>query len=280
MNCGVQHLAVVLLAASIALVSSCAGGPGSNGRGPASPSSSAIQKGSQPRVEARRLTPEARALAAKLFEEGRAHKAAGDYASAYERFAKAREADPAYGLAHLEEAICGQYVGVDEQTLRARFAVALQELQDNPRALYERAAFEESHGNLPAALEGYSRALDLRPALTEARLARARAQLKSGLADEALETFRQVLEAHKDHIAALLGAAEASERTGDHAGAERALRRVVERFPDVPSHRQRLIAFYERTGQGAKAAREAQRLDSIDPREKKKMRALKPSRRR
>lgn len=224
--------------------------------------------------------PPDRDAAVKLVDEGRALAKQGDHAAAFSAFEKARAADPSYGLAHLEGAISAQYVGVDDGTVRQRFERAAVLLADNPRLHYERAAFEESHGNAAEAVVLYRRALDLRPALTDARLALARALLTTGDLPAARETFRQVLEVEPTNVAALLGKADAAERLGDVDAAEGALRAVIEQLPEVASHRQRLIAFYERTGQTKKAERETRKLEKVEPKERRRLRQLKPSRKR
>lgn len=224
--------------------------------------------------------PPDRDEAVRLVDEGRALVEQGEHGAAFAAFEKARTADPSYGLAHLEGAIRAQYIGVDDDGVRKRFDRAAVLLADNPRVHFERAAFEESHGNANAAVEGYRRALDLRPSLVDARLALARALLTTGDHVSARETFRQVLEAEPKNLPALLGKAESSERLGDADAAEGALRAVVELFPDVASHRQRLIAFYERTGQVKKAEKETRRLEKVEPKERRRLRSLKPSRRR
>lgn len=224
--------------------------------------------------------PPDRDAAVRLVDEGRTLVEQGEHGAAFAAFEKARTADPSYGLAHLEGAIRAQYIGVDDEGVRKRFDRAAVLLADNPRVHFERAAFEESHGNADAAVEGYRRALDLRPSLTDARLALARALLTTGDQVSARETFRQVLEVEPENLAALLGRAESSERLGDVVAAEDALRAVVDLFPDVAPHRQRLISFYERTGQVKKAEKETRRLEKMEPRERRRLRSLKPSRKR
>lgn len=224
--------------------------------------------------------PPNRDEATRLVEEGRALAAQGDYGAAFEAFERARAEDPTYGIAHLEGAISAQYVGLEDELVRQRFERAAQLLQNNPRVHYERGAFEESHGNPTAAVALYRRALDLRPGLMNARLALARALLTTGDVPGARETFRQVLEVEPRNLAALLGKADSSERLGDVEGAEAALRAVIEAHPDVTPHRQRLIAFYERTGQAKKAALETKKLEQVAPKERRKLRQLRPSRRR
>lgn len=224
--------------------------------------------------------PPDRDEAARLVDQGRALVAQGDYGAAFAAFEDARAKDPSYGLAHLEGAIAAQYVGVEDALVRQRFERAAALLQQNPRVHYERGAFEESHGNASEAVALYRRALDLRPGLTDARLALARALLTTGDLPAARETYRQVLEVEPRNLAALLGKADASEKLGDLAAAEEALRAVVDALPDVASHRQRLIAFYERTGQTKKANLETKKLEKVDPKERRKLRQLKPSRRR
>lgn len=224
--------------------------------------------------------PPDRDEATRLVLEGRALREGGDHGAAFEVFERARAADPSYGLAHLEGAICAQYIGLEDERVRERFDQAAMLLDDSPRVHFERAAFEESHGHAEAAVTGYRRALDLRPSLLDARLALGRALMTTGDIEAARETFRQVLEVDPKSVPALLGKADAAERLGDHDGAERALKAIVDGAPDVAFHRQRLIAFYERTGQAKKVESEKKRLEKADPQERRRLRSLKPSRRR
>ncbi len=272
---GLRSLSAVALILPIAL-SGCAN---TDEKGPPPLDATVVEADARLRLHDDEAPPD-RAAAERLVVQGRAQSAEGDHGAAFRLFEQARAADPSYGIAHLEAAIAAQYVGNDDEHVRQRFERAAVLLRENPRVHFERAAFEESHGNPSVAVEGYRRALDLRPGLTGARLSLGRALLSTGDLPAAKETFRQVLEVEPKNLAALLGKADASERLGDLDAAERALRAVVEAFPEVTPHRQRLIAFYERTGQGKKAKRETKRLETIDPKARRDLRELKPSRRR
>jgi tetratricopeptide (TPR) repeat protein len=224
--------------------------------------------------------PPDRRRADTLVEKGRDLRESGDHAGAAERFAAARTEDETHGIAHLEWAISAQYVGAAPDEVRRAFTRATALLEENPRAYYERAAFEESAGELSAALELYRRALALRPDHAKARQAYARALATSGDHSGAVAQYRRLARNEPRNLAAQLGLATAAEKTGDLATAEKALRHVVKLHPKVGAHRRRLIAFYERTDQPKKAHKEERRLDRVDPDKKRRMRALKPSRRR
>lgn len=221
-----------------------------------------------------------RAAAEALVVEGRQRRERGEHAAALEAFAAACEADPDYGIAHLEWAVTAQYVGLPDDDVRARFVRVLALLPDNPRAHFEGAVFEEAHGDRAAAIAGYRRTVALRGDHFEAHLRLGAALLAEGDVEGAFDAYEQALLLNGGSVAARLGLAEAAERKGDLARAEAALEAIVARFPDVPSHRQRLIAFYERTKQTKKARKARVALERLAPKDERKLRDLKPSRKR
>jgi len=223
--------------------------------------------------------PPDRRRAELLVDEGRTLAGGGDQAGALSRFDEARTEDESYGIAHLEWAVAAHYVGADPALVRAGFARAVLLLDENPRAYYERAAFEESAGDLQAASDGYARALALRPDHAAARQAYARVLVSRGEHKAALTQYALITKRAPKSLAAWLGLATAAEQTSDLKAAEAALRRVVKLHPRVPQHRRRLIAFYKRTAQQTKARREERRLDKVAPDKKRRMRTLKRSRR-
>lgn len=224
--------------------------------------------------------PPDRSHAEQLVTEGRALRDQGDHAGALERFQAARTEDESFGVAHLEWAITAQYVGAALDDTRVGFDRAIALLEENPRAYYELAAFEESAGDLQAALAAYRRALALRPEHERARAGFARALMSSGDYPAARTQYARLTQQQPGSTAAWLGLARAAEQLGDLKTAESALQHVVKLYPKVSQHRRRLIAFYERTDQQKKARRAERKLDRVDPDKKRRMRRLKPSRRR
>jgi tetratricopeptide (TPR) repeat protein len=220
------------------------------------------------------------ARAQQLVLEARAMRDAGDHAGAVAKLEAAVEAEPGYGLAHLEHALAGQYLGEAAEDIRPRFARALALLRENPRAFYEYAAFEEAQGDRLKAIGNYRHALSLRPEHRDARVGLARCLLAEGDAAGALLEYRRITKAEPRDVAAWIGLATTAEEARELDEAEKALRAVVKLAPDVVPHRRRLIAFYERTDQPKKAKREAKKLARVDPQKKRRLRTLKPSRRR
>jgi tetratricopeptide (TPR) repeat protein len=223
--------------------------------------------------------PPDRARAESLVDEGRRLRDQGDMLGALGRLDDARSEDDSYGIAHLEWAITAQLAAAPGDEVSASFERAVALLEENPRAHFERAAFHESQGRLSIALEGYERTLALRSDHKRARQAYARALLSADKPGRAKAQYAGVVARDPRNVAALLGLATAAERTGDLEQAEGALRDVVKLYPKVAGHRRRLIAFYERTEQPKKARREEKKLERVDPQKKRRLRSLKPSRR-
>ncbi|MFZ9888364.1 MAG: tetratricopeptide repeat protein [Myxococcota bacterium] len=222
--------------------------------------------------------PEEVERALVLVGEGRELAASGLHAAALARFEEARQLAPSLGVAHLEAAMSAQRVGASPQEIEQRLDAAVAQMPTNPRAQYQRAALSEVRGDVDAAIRGYRLALTLRDDTTEVWLALARTLLQTGAVAEAREAYGRAVNLEPRNTAAHLGLAESAERLGDVVAAERALRTVQSMLPGSVALQRQLVAFFERTGQRQKAQAERTAMERAVPKDKRRLRPLKPSR--
>ncbi len=205
---------------------------------------------------------------------------AGAHAEAMRLLDGALRADPGLAVAHLEWAVAAQYLGVAPEEIQNHLDRAVTLAPDSARARQVRASFLLAQGDHNGATTDAERALVLRPELPGTRLLLARIAQQRDKPKAARDHYRVLLERDPQHIAALLGVAATSEQLGEIEIARDALLQVAALQPDVVGHRRRLIAFFNRTGDEAAAKEQRAILDEIAPREVRKLRALKPSKRR
>lgn len=218
--------------------------------------------------------------AVRLVEEGRAHRVAGAYERARHAFEAAIRSAPEFGIAHLEWAITAQFLGLPAEEIRPRFARVMALMPENPRAWFELGVFEEAHGDDDAARRAYQEAVTLRAEYTDAALRLAALLFRAGAIDEAYAQYQHVIGQLPKSVPALLGFAEVAERKGALVEAEAALRSIIDLYPGVLPHRQRLVAFFVRTAQDEKAERARSEVEARSPKDERRLRRLKPSRRR
>ena len=204
---------------------------------------------------------------------------AGDAEKARELFALARQSAPDSFMLQL-------YWAIAEQTVQPTSAAALETLEQvvaaaptNPRAHYYLCISYEHAKRPEVAAASFRKALELRAGFRDAELRLAFALRDAGDTTAAIVVFENVVGALTDPIAALASLAELYEAAQRPEDAERALRQIARAQPTVAYHRYRLAQFFERIGEVEKAKRALKKAEAIDPRPKKKMRPLKPSRR-
>lgn len=222
--------------------------------------------------------PEAVDRALALVGEGRELATQGLHAAALLRFEEARKIAPSLGIAHLEAALSAQHVGASSVEVAQRLDEAIALMPSNPRAQYQRAALSEASGDDVAAIAGYRLALSLRDDTTEVWMALARSLLRNGDVAEARDAYGRAVALEPRNTGAQLGLAESAERTGDIALAERALLAAQRMLPGSSALQRQLVAFFERTGQPQKAKAARASLERTKPRDKRRLRPLKPSR--
>lgn len=205
---------------------------------------------------------------------------AGDFLGAMPLLDEALSRDAENGRAWLLSAQATEGAGAPAEDVAARWARALALLPDDAEAWRLGALFAEGRGDLATARQRYEKAIALRPDDAVALVRLAALELSAGDAAGAVRRYEAVLNLDPTSVQATLGLAEAAEKAGDPKTAEAALLDLVKRWPDVALYRSRLVAFYERTGRPEDAARAQAALEKRDPKDKRKLRELKPSRRR
>jgi len=208
-------------------------------------------------------------------DRGRALASAGDLAGAAEQYRKVTAVFPTWGLAQIELAEVLIALGGDDPGLDRTLTAARTLEPLNPRAWTLSGRWADRRGDLGGGLDCWSRVVQLRPDVIEARERLGALLVAAGRAGEAGPHLARVVEARPEDRTTRAILAEVLEGVGDLAGAEVQLRALVAAAPKNPSYRRRLTDFLERTGQAQKAAAEARRADELRP--GRKLRALPPS---
>jgi uncharacterized protein (TIGR02996 family) len=208
------------------------------------------------------------------FDRGRAAAAAGDLEVAAGFLERCAQAFPGWGLAHVEYADVLLRQGGAAPQLDQELALARQLAGDNPRTWLLTGDFASARGDSVGAIEGYSRAVELRSELDGAREKLATALLRAGRVAESVPHFAAAVAANPADRTLRANYAESLEQSGDVAGAEQQLRTLADQDPGSV-FRKRLARFYERIGQPQKAEQELRKLDA--GRQQRKMRPLPPS---
>lgn len=210
--------------------------------------------------------------AADALDQGRALASAGDWAGAAERFRRAVDAFPTWGLAQIELAEALTRTGADEAALDKALGAARSLEPLNPRVWVLTGRRHEQRGEAARALEAWGRAVDLRPDLVDARDRLGVLLCEAGRPGDGATHLKVVVEARPDDRTARANLADALERAGDLGGAERHLRALADGAPKNLAYRRRLVDFLERSGKAEAAAAETRKMD--DGRSPRKLRPL------
>jgi tetratricopeptide (TPR) repeat protein len=203
-------------------------------------------------------------------------EAAGDDAAALSALEALVRAQPRWELPRLEAARLLLKTGGALERAEAHLDAVVTTAPSNPRAWYLRGLLWEERGDVRQAIRAYEQAVQYRSSYEEARFrlgglwATAGDWLKSEL------HYRYLARAKPEWVQVRLQLAEVLERQERLLDAEKELLAARTYQPGSPLVLRRLADFYERTGRPQLAQKVRQ---SMEPRPKRFMRELKPSRR-
>ena len=201
-----------------------------------------------------------------------------DYQTARNIFARLRRDIPKWTLPKLYWAMSQFYVDPsDDELLRILRDVA-RAMPANPRGHIFLGRLFLQRGEPKNAAQALSIAALLRPQRSDLHFWLGRAYEDSQqveLAIKAYETAGRLRKKDATVLLALAGLYEQEKRFGD---AEKALLEMISFQPKIVYHRRRLAQFYLRTQREDEAKEVFRVIDTLDPRTRRKMRSLKPSR--
>ncbi len=206
-----------------------------------------------------------------------AREEAGDSAGALAAVESVINTAPSWELPRLEAARMMLKLGGELDRVEAHLDVASALAPENPRAHYLRGLLWEERGRPLLAAQAYETALLYRPSYEEARFRAAGIWLAQGDWLKAELHFRLLSKARPEWVQVRLLLAQVLEQQERPEDAERELLAARELQPQSPQVIRRLAELYERTGRPKLAQKLRATLEAPEPR--RRMRALKPSRR-
>ncbi len=141
----------------------------------------------------------------------------------------------------------------------------VHELRRDGRHYAQKALAAMKAGRLPAAVEGFRKALESDPDRLETRINLGIALRRSGWHRQALAEFREVLARDPEHAGAHSQTAITLEREGDFEKAEQHLRAALEADPDFKEVHVKLGRYLQSQGKPEESLRHVDRVLELDP---------------
>ncbi|WP_426749039.1 tetratricopeptide repeat protein [Myxococcus faecalis] len=203
-------------------------------------------------------------------------EAGGDDAAALQAVEALVLGQPRWELPRMEAARLLLKLGGSMEQAEAHLEVATREAPTNPRAWYLRGLIWEERGNPMQAARAYETAVQHRGSYEEARFRLGGLWVALGDLLKAELHYRYLARAKPEWVQVRLQLADVLEKQERLLDAETELLAARSFQPDSPLVLRRLADFYDRTERPQLAAKVRK---SMEPQEKRRMRALKPSRR-
>ncbi|MCE9670398.1 tetratricopeptide repeat protein [Myxococcus stipitatus] len=239
----------------------------------------ALLAGASDAAEPPSLTAPARPVSAPSasLADALALEAAGDDTAALSALEALVAAQPQWELPRLEAARLLLKLGGAPERAEAHLDVATRVAPTNPRAWYLQGLMWEERGNPLQATRSYEKAVQHRASFEEARFRLGGLWASLGDLLKAELHLRYLARARPEWVQVRLQLAEVLEKQGRPLDAEAELLAARGFQPTSPLVLRRLADFYERTERPQLAAKVRKSMEP--PPEKRRMRALKPSRR-
>jgi tetratricopeptide (TPR) repeat protein len=220
-------------------------------------------------------TDDDRAKAKQLLDDGVRLRDSGDLAGSQRSLEEALQLDASLARAHVEWALTAEGLAVEPALINAHYQLGARLAPDDARTQVLAAAWAARQGDADRALEGYDRALKSDPKNVDALCRRADLLLSAKSdATGAVTSYQKALDVDAKSVPALMGLADAAEKAGSLDVAEKSWHALIDQFPDAPLYRTKLIEFFRRTHQKAKASEAQRDLDKLQPRDTRRLRAL------
>lgn len=220
-------------------------------------------------------TDDDRTRAKQLLDDGVRLRESGDLAGSQKALEEALRLDASLARAHVEWALTAEGLAVEPALINAHYQLGARLAPDDARTQVLAAAWAARQGDADRALEGYDRALRVDAKNVDAWCRRA--DLLSSAKNDAsgaMHSYQKALDVDGKSVPALMGLADAAERAGSLDVAEKSWKALIDQFPDAPLYRTKLIELLRRTHQKAKAAEAQRELDKLQPKDPRRLRAL------
>lgn len=209
-----------------------------------------------------------------IFKKGVALAQNGDYRSALQRFEQAQKLAPGWALPYLEIAVAHLVLDNDRKVIQVALENAVKYGSELPRARYMYGIFLQEAGRRNEAIAELTRALELRPGLTDARFRLATLYVEGGHQNEGIEQYLFVVKDQPAHLGARKTLAILFEQSGQFEKAEEQLKLATNLYPDNAFLMTTLGQFYKRMGWTDKAKAAFSAADRLEPNKDK--RGLRP----
>ncbi|MGH7057538.1 MAG: XrtA/PEP-CTERM system TPR-repeat protein PrsT, partial [Acetobacteraceae bacterium] len=197
---------------------------------------------------------------------GRAHAAAGDYASAKREFTAAAKLDPHLAEPHAELAAVDLRLG-DLRAAISEYRKALSIAPDDAAVRRSLVAAEIESGQYKQAASNLDALRKQKGTETANELLRAQLELAELDVSDAHDTYAKVLKAHPDSVVAALGIARAAILQGNRAEADRRLKSILAKDPANRSALGLLTAMLAGEGKAPEAYAAVERAHGAAPRD-------------
>ncbi|MCP3100877.1 tetratricopeptide repeat protein [Myxococcus sp. K15C18031901] len=240
----------------------------------------ALLAGASDAAEPSTLTVPSRPMAATpsaSLSDALALESAGDDTAALAALEALTAAQPQWELPRLEAARLLLKLGGASDRARSHLDVATRVAPTNPRAWYLQGLMWEERGDTLQAIRSYEKAVQYRASYEEARFRLGGLWTSLGDLLKAELHLRYLARARPEWVQVRLQLAEVLEKQERPLDAENELLAARGFQPSSPLVLRRLAEFYERTDRPQLAAKVRKSLEP--PPEKRRMRALQPSKR-
>jgi tetratricopeptide (TPR) repeat protein len=227
-------------------------------------------------VEVERAEPEG-ALA--WFKQGVELAQKGEFSAALARFKKANLLAPNWALPCLEIAVAHMKTDNNRKVIGEYLEKAVKLGKSIPRAHYLWGIFLQEDARRDEAVGAFTRSLQLRPSLVDARFRLATLYVEAGRQAEGIHQYQLVLKQRPNHLGAHRNLAVLYEQSGQLEEAEEHLKAIATMHPYNAYHLSTLGRFYERVGWDSKAKATFRQAERLDPsRDSRRLRPLPKSR--
>jgi tetratricopeptide (TPR) repeat protein len=232
-----------------------------------------------PPVEEVEVNREEPAGALAWFKQGVALAQQGQFEAALARFKKASSLAPNWALPCLEIAVVHMKTDNNREVIGRYLKKAVKLGKSIPRSHYLWGVFLQEDGRRGEAIGAFTRSLQLRPSLVNARFRLATLYVEEGRQAEGIHQYQLVLKQRPNHLGAHRNLAVLYEQSGELEQAEAHLKAIAKMHPYNAYHQATLGRFYERVGWDSKAKAAFRRAERLDPsKDDRRLRPLPKSR--
>ena len=203
----------------------------------------------------------------------------GEFKAALARFQKSSSLAPNWALPYLEIAVAHMKTDNNRELISKNLMKAVKLGKSIPRAHYLWGIFLQEDRRRNEAIGAFTRSLQLRPSLVDARFRLATLYVEEGRQAEGIHQYQLVLKQRPNHLGAHRNLAVLFEQSGQLEEAEEHQKAISQMHPYNAYHLSTLGRFYERVGWESKAKAAYRQAERLDPsKDRRRLRPLLKSR--